>query len=112
MSNITYLITLGSCLAGEVILYVIFFIYCTTQWYNYYAVYFMTAPIVARVVLGALAGLAYTPEWHQGRVRILDFFWYSRYGMLARYMQSALAAFVLLMSVSYTHVTLPTIYSV
>ena len=97
MSNLTYLLTLGSCLAGEVILYIVFLIYCTTEWYNYYAVYCMTPIVVCRIVLGGLAGLSYTPEWHQRKVRLLGFFWSSNYGMLARYMQSALAAFLILM---------------
>ena len=97
MSNLTYLLALGSCLAGEVILYFVFFLYCTTKWYNYYAVYFMTVPILARIVLGVMAGVAYTPTWHQRRVRFGAFLWTSNYGMLARYMQSARVACVVLM---------------
>ena len=94
---VKYLVALGACIGAEVSLYVVFFVLCTTKWYNYYAVYFMTPIVALRVLLGVLSGAAYTPAWHQRRVRFGAFLFTNNYGMLARYMQSAIGAGIVFM---------------
>ena len=92
-----YLMLLGGMGIGETIFYFTLLAYTTSDWHNYFFVWFYTPICILRGVCYIFAWGAYNKEWHKLRVGYFNFFVPKYYNWLARWYQSAGWTFLLFM---------------
>ena len=95
--NLAYVVMMAAMGIGEIAFYVTLLVYATTDWNNYFFVWFYTPVCIVRGVCYVFALGAYNKEWHKLRVGYFNFFAPKYYNWLSRWYQSAGWTFLLFM---------------